>query len=138
LFFLQIHYRTKAVMYHSISKVTNSITHNCESYAVLCFCCDNPSRAESIAWHRVVGGVCFLRADAKLLIYDNLLSNSDTACTSLSLYRQLKMTDFVSCSLRLVFSHTDTLHQPDEVGKREVKNDQAIIQFFHTHQGVFI
>jgi len=28
---------------------------------------------------------------------------------------------FVPCSLRLVFSHTDTLHQPDETGSKEEK-----------------
>jgi hypothetical protein len=46
--------------------------------------------------------------------------------------------DFVACSLRLVLSYTDTLHQPDETGSREGKMTQQIKTFIHTHQGVFM
>jgi hypothetical protein len=48
-----------------------------------------------------------------------------------------KKTDFVTCGPRLV-PHTDTLHQPGEMGKKVEEMTQQIKTFFHTHQGGFM
>jgi hypothetical protein len=47
------------------------------------------------------------------------------ACSSLKPSQAVELnTGFVACSLRLVLSYTDTLHQPDETGNREEKMTQ--------------
>jgi len=71
-------------------------------------------------------------------LQQDLLTNFNTACSSVSLHRQLKTRMALPLAAQGYYYPTDTLHQPVKIWKKTGEMTQQIKTFSHTYQGAFM